>query len=139
MRLDENSVPRTIEEAVQKIVAGLSKEDVEAIRTKDTAGCHFGAGMAIRNCWSIWAPNSPLKRDAAEKYQIAHADDISGLIFDWAFASVRGEDFDPVARCEVYHKHWKRYNNMTSLEAGGWPPTQEDIENWDKMVKDKGT
>lgn len=50
----------------------------------------------LRNSWSLWATDSPIKRDAMEKYKISHADDISGLILEWVYAKVCGVKFDPL-------------------------------------------
>lgn len=120
MNIDPDKVPATIEESVKTLVASLSEEDVKYIKTLENHySCHFSAGMAIRNNWSLWSPDSPLKRDAVDKYKIAHADDISGLMFAWVWALVREEPFDPLKHVEVYHTHWKNYHT-TSLEAGGW-------------------
>jgi hypothetical protein len=52
---------------------------------------HFGPGMSIRNNWALWERNSPIKLDAIEKYKLGHADDISGLIFEWAFVKIRNK------------------------------------------------
>ena len=49
---DENDYPKTVEEAVDRLVAGLSDEDKEKIRgmpENDLIELHFGLGMGIRN------------------------------------------------------------------------------------------
>lgn len=119
MRIDQDSVPSTIEEAVNRIVANVTEEECEAIRQSSTAEHHFSVGMSLRNHWSLWDNDSPLKRDAAAKYGIAHADDISGLMLEWARARICGIEFDPILHCEQYHEHWAKYGK-TSLQAGGW-------------------
>ena len=123
MKFDQDSVPSTVDEAVQKVVQGLTDEDREVIRATNLADVHFGLGISLRNAWSLWERDSPLKRDAAERFGIAHPDDISGLIVGWVYAIVRGEPFDPAATCAQYHEHWKRYGT-DSLSAGGWPPKE---------------
>lgn len=110
-----------IRAAKQKIIKCTINDEEETEIPFTSASVHFSAGMFVRNSWSLWAPDSPLKRDAVERYGIAHADDISGLIFDWVFAEVRGETFDPKKTCDRYHEHWRKYGT-NSLEAGGWPP-----------------
>jgi hypothetical protein len=119
MKLDQDKVPSTIESAVWMLVDSLSDEDRKIVQATDTSGHHFPAGQGLRNGWSLWELDSPLKRDAVDTYKIAHADDISGLILAWAFALARDEPFDPQEHCLIYHEHWQR-NGMTSLEAGGW-------------------
>lgn len=128
MKIDQDFVPSTIEAAVDHIVKVLEEDELKFIVQENgsTAVIHHTAGRYMRNTWSLWSPDTPLKRDAVNKYLIAHPDDISGLIFDWVFAKVRGESFDPQECCNRFHEHWKQYG-QTSLEAGGWPPTvQED-------------
>jgi hypothetical protein len=120
MKIDPDKVPSTVEEAVESIVASLDAQDRVFIKSEHgSSSIHHGIGTHIRNEWSLWNPDSPIKRDAVIKYGIAHADDISGLIWAWVWAKVRGEDFDPVEHCEFYHKHWKD-QGTNSLEAGGW-------------------
>ena len=117
MEINKDVVPSTIKDAVIQILASLNEEDKEFIRKHPSCSIHHGTGTWFRNNWSLWE-DSPLKRDAISKYKIAHADDISGLIFDWVWAKVRGEKFDPVVYCERFHKHWAKFGK-TSLQAGG--------------------
>jgi len=118
MKIDPDSVPNSVATAVEALVVSLEKDDIEYIRsTKGTSG-HFTIGMAIRNSWSLWEKETPIVQDAIKTYKIAHGDDISGLIFAWAWAKVRGEDFDPLAFVERYHEHWAK-TGKTSIEAAG--------------------
>lgn len=119
MPTDPDFVPSTIKEAVDHIVSTLSESEKEYIRNHDPASIHFGSGMGMRNDWSLWEKETPLKRDAVDTYKIAMADDLSGLIFDWVWAIVREEPFDPIQYCERFHEHWKQYGT-TSLQAGGY-------------------
>ena len=120
MRIDQDSVPSTIEAAVMHIVESLSAADREFI--ENSLGgfeVHHSIGRYIRNNWSLWDSDSPLKRDAVKTYRIAHADDISGLIIDWVYARARGLEFDPCEACKRFHEHWAYYGT-DSLSAGGW-------------------
>lgn len=120
MPYSQDFVPSTIKEAVDHIVAHLDENELTTIRGNPDSGCvHFFGGMAMRNNWSLWEKETPLKRDAIETYRIAMADDLSGLIMAWVWAIVRGEDFDPFQHVARYHEHWKRYGT-TSLGAGGY-------------------
>lgn len=143
MKLSEGCVPSTVKSAVDTIVDALSKEDRKAIETAKKTGygsaaIHHGYGSWLRNFWGLWKPDSPLKRDAVNTYGIAHADDISGLILAWVMSIVCDYPFDPVQECERFHEHWKRYGNMTSLQAGGWPPQKRKyrvVETDRRIVK----
>src|SRR5690606_28530324 len=120
MDINKDFVPSTIQEAVGHIVSVINEEESELIKNdKDIADkCHHTLGQYLRNNWSLWEPDTPLKRDAIERYKIAHADDISSLILDWVVAIIRDDGFCPYEECKVFHEHWKKYG-MTSLEAGG--------------------
>jgi hypothetical protein len=97
MELDPDSVPSTVEAAVEATVAAMEEEDIEAIKTATATptSVHHFVGRALRNSWSLWEDN-PMKRDAVFKYRIAHGDDMSSLILHWTWAKIRGEEFDPV-------------------------------------------
>lgn len=115
----QDLVPATIREAVEVLEASLTAEDREFIKASSPGSVHFGGGMSMRNNWSLWERETPMKRDAVENYRIAHADDLSGLIFAWLWSRVRGEGFDPVAYCQRFHDHWAE-RRMTSLQAGNY-------------------
>ena len=125
MKINQDIVPSTIERAVDHIVESLADEEKRDIRfasSQDSlcAG-HHTVGRYIRNEWSLWEPDSPLKRNAVETYGIAHADDISGLIIEWVFAKIKRREFDPIKHVQIYHEHWVAAGT-DSLKAGGWPP-----------------
>lgn len=121
MTTNPDLVPDTIAGAVQHILDNLTESEREAIRrSPGSHTVHHTIGQHFRNSWSLWEPDTPLKRDAVATYRIAHADDISGLMLEWVWARVRGEDFDPREHVEHYHAHWAKYEKQTSLEAGGW-------------------
>lgn len=120
MQISQDSVPSTIAAAVDAIVVSIDETEREFIRSESRShlAVHHTVGRYIRNAWSLWDPDSPIKRDAIATYRIAHADDISGLILSWVAAKVRDEEFNPFAECERFHQHWASCD-MTSLEAGG--------------------
>jgi hypothetical protein len=121
MKIEKDSVPKTILEAVDNLVAAISDDEKAFIRgSKDPySEVHFSAGMYIRNNWSLWEKDTPLVQDAIKTYKIAHGDDISGLIFEWAFAKIRGVEFDPFVLVKKYEEHWQKFTGKNALEAGG--------------------
>ena len=121
MKIDLDFIPSTIENAVDTIIDSLSFEDKgEILKNLLSVSVHHTIGRYLRNSWSLWNPDTPLKRDAVNTYGIAHADDISGLIIEWTWAKVLEIEFDPLVFVKKYHQHWARCG-MTSLEANGWP------------------
>ena len=128
MNIDKDVVPSTIEQAVEHVCKALEEQDREYILDVGpncANSVHHTIGRYIRNSWSLWQDDTPLKRDAVSNYSIAHPDDISGLILEWVVHQVKGLLFDPQAHCERYHKHWNQFG-MTSLEAGGWKGWEDD-------------
>ncbi len=113
--IDQDTVPATMLQAVEMLDASLSPEAREALQRLEMS--HHGVGQYLRNNWSLWEWDTPLKNDCIATYKIAHADDMSGLLIAWTMARVRGQDFDPIAYCERFHEHWRR-EGMTSIEAG---------------------
>ena len=110
------------EVAVDTVVNRMSDEDktkIQAMTSDQSYEYHHTVGRYLRNNWSLWEPDSAIKRDAVASYGIAHADDISGLILSWVWAKVQGIDFDPKKCCEHYHEHW-RSCGTDALTAGGW-------------------
>ena len=114
--IDPNAVPSTVEAAARQLAESLTADDRERIRSGEGLD-RFGAGLSLRNDWSLWDADSPLKRDAAAKYGIAHADDVSGLIRAWANAVVRGVDFDPTAHCQTLSRP---LGSVRDGSADGW-------------------
>jgi hypothetical protein len=112
--------PKTIQEAVRGVIFQLTETDHATIRSDRMKKGVFIRTMApaVRGSMQLWARESAVVRDASAKYKIAYPDDIAGLIVSWVWAIVRGEDFDPVSHCEIYHRHWKEAGT-TSLKAGG--------------------
>ena len=127
--IDEDSVPSTIKAAVDDVVSRVTEEDREAMKDMDEgtfgARVHHSIGRYIRNNWSLWAKDSPLKRDAVNTYGIAHGDDISGLILAWIWHAVVEKEFDPQEHVKKYHEHWKA-TGSDALKAGGWPPKDDE-------------
>lgn len=119
MKINQDIVPSTIDQAVNEIVNNVDDEDRNNIQ--EGVSYHFTVGRTLRNSWSLWDNDSPIKRNAVDEYGIAHADDISGLILAWAPAKIRGDVFDPHVYVKKYYDHWKSYGT-TPLKAGGWPP-----------------
>lgn len=119
MKINQDIVPSTIQQAVDILFNGLEQDEKDAIINNSTiiGSAHFGIGRWIRNNWHMWENNCPLKNNAIELYKLAHADDISGLILSWLFAKVKGENFDPNKHCEIYHEHWKNMG-IDSISAG---------------------
>lgn len=94
MKLGEK-IPQTINEAIDVIVSSLEKDDIDFIKSNDSASVHFTFGRALRNNWKLWAEESPIKNDFKKRFHLfGHADDISSIILIGVWAKVEGKDVD---------------------------------------------
>jgi uncharacterized protein DUF6794 len=78
--------PKTVPEAVDRLIEALSEEDLEEIRKGDKINFHFGLGTYIRNEFGIWNGNSSLMSSEYEEIDgirfpiFCHPDEVSGYI-----------------------------------------------------------
>lgn len=106
MKLNKNIVPSTLDEAVIEILSNLSEEDKKNIRNTDSSLHHFSIGMYLRNNWSLWEENTPIKNHFKNVYGLSHADDLSGIILDAVFCDTKGIPRNTNKLVERYKKHW---------------------------------
>ena len=106
-------VPSTVRQAAELLANSFSS------RSRLPRRCVTTFAGPIQHGWSLWEMNTPLQRGAIKHYAIAHPDDMSCLIVDWARAMVLYEEFFPAKHCKRFHEHWARFRTM-SMEAAGW-------------------
>jgi hypothetical protein len=106
-KIDLDKVPSTLEAAVEMIVSGLDEEEVKFIQENASCTIHHSFGTTTRNNWSLWDRETPLVLHFLERFNIAHADDISGILMDCTWRSVKGEPWKLEEQVERYHTHWK--------------------------------
>ena len=100
-------VPKTLDEAVDALIAGSEPEAIAGVRRGefDPTRLHHGLGTGIRNGWGLWQ-HSPLARWFYAR-GVYHADDMSGIILDAVKHRVRGEPFDLAGRVAYYQDFWR--------------------------------
>lgn len=108
--IDLDAVPATFDAAVAALVAGISDEDKRDI-IGGASFSHFGAGLYLRNAWSLWETGTPFDLDFRARFGLSHGDDKSGLLLAAVQATIRGDDVDAVLKQEVdrYRNHWLSY------------------------------
>tara|TARA_Y100000034_G_scaffold43496_3_gene53128 strand:- start:43056 stop:43415 length:360 start_codon:yes stop_codon:yes gene_type:complete len=107
VKLNLDTVPSTLEGAVKMIVEALDEEEIAFIHRNESCAIHHGFGRSTRNNWSLWDRETPLVRHFLERFNIGHADDISGMLMDCTWKSVKGEPWELEKQVERYHTHWK--------------------------------
>lgn len=61
--------PGTVEDAVDRVILLIKKEDLDYIRTTSAAGLHSDLGRFIRNTLSLWNGNNDLRKDAEQFFK----------------------------------------------------------------------
>jgi hypothetical protein len=113
MKLDQDFVPATVDEAIKAIVESLDFDDLDYIKKNDPSSLHHFGGMGMRNSWSFWEKDTPIHFDFRKRFNLwGIADDISGIIFEGVWATVLGQNVEEVlqAKAEEYRAHWIKYD-----------------------------
>jgi hypothetical protein len=110
MILNPDKVPSSLEDAIATLREGLAEADITELRraTFDPAQLHFSVGMLIRNEWSLWDKETILVKWFKQKYDLDHADDISGIILDCLHRDVIGKPRRDSELAKRYIDHWKK-------------------------------
>lgn len=108
-------IPKTYEEALASILKGLSNDNKNQIRSNsEYVLTHHGFGMGLRNEWNLWgsrpSASKDLRDEFVDRFQLGHADDMTGLLLDHVRAIVRDEYFNPQAEVLKYREHWIQQN-----------------------------
>lgn len=115
MKLNEDFVPATIDEAIKAIVESLDFDDLDYIKNQPPASVHHFGGMGMRNNWSLWETDTPIHFDFKKRFKLwGMADDISGIIFEGVWATVLGKNVEETlqAKAEEYRIHWREKCNI---------------------------
>ncbi len=111
--LPQDTVPHDLESAIAVVKGVMEPSDMAHIKEAHSSDflvgqVHFGLGMAVRNNFGCWERGTPLHNWFLENLQIAHGDDLSGIILDCAFRDLRGEPRRERELAEQYRQHWLR-------------------------------
>jgi hypothetical protein len=83
-----NDWPRTVDEAVDRLISVLSDENKQVIRDNTEGNLidyHFGLGMYIRNQFGLWAGNKALLESCVAQRGhalVSHPDYASAIIIE---------------------------------------------------------
>ena len=84
--------------------------------------CHHGIGQNIRNEWELWIDKSSLHKDIAKRFNLFHADDMSGVILQTAWQRVKGLPETPGLFSLGYLFYWedmKKKGQWDGIANGG--------------------
>lgn len=113
MKLNPDTVPINLDEALKILKEGLTPEDLVEIKRPHfvPSQVHMTVGTMLRNEWSLWDKDTILMRWFKENFGIDHADDVSGLILDAFCRDIRGEPRRDKEVAQRYIEHWKGIKN----------------------------
>ena len=91
--LSRREQPKTVEEAVDRLLSDFTEDQKEELRGVDNAiALHFGIGMYIRNNFGLWSGNGKLMKscqeESGQKYPL-QPDDASGVILEALLQKVK--------------------------------------------------
>jgi hypothetical protein len=113
---EDEQIPKTLNEALDLMMAGLTDEDrkfIEAAGDEYATSAHFGSGMGMRNSWGLWG-DSPLSRYFS-RLGIYHADDMSAIINEAFSRQVRGKDIQLEKLVQYYRDYWEKQDIVAPL------------------------
>jgi len=85
---------------VEKELSNISEDDF-------TAQAHRGLGTFIRNSLNLWSSESVLVIWFKKTYQIAHADDMSGIILRTLYRRIKNKPLHINKQVKKYLDYWK--------------------------------
>lgn len=93
--------PKTVEEAVNRLLSAMSKEDRRALKKmseEDLSMLHFDLGQYIRNEFGLWQGNRELIEDCNKGYYFPDPDHTSSVIIEalWKKSKVGQKSEDKV-------------------------------------------
>lgn len=108
MKLNEDVVPTTLEEALTLLKEALSDDEKAEMKKMLSSQLHFSLGMYLRNMWSLWDKNSILGIWFLKTYGVNHADDISGIILECLINDLNGEPRKDKILAKRFIQHWQK-------------------------------
>ena len=84
--------PRTVEEAVDRLLSSMSEEDKQSLKNtpkKDLIMFHFGLGQYIRNEFGLWQGNTELLKSCEKESFFVHPDEFSSIIIEALWKKLR--------------------------------------------------
>ena len=104
--------PSSLEEAIERCLALLDENLPASLawdEDKFIASLHHGLGQHMRNFWGLWSQDSGVYEDVNKRYQLTHADDISGIILHGAWRKRNNQPMNLIEIAFSYHRHWKEH------------------------------
>ena len=104
-------IPNDLEEAVRELHAAFkpneNREFANFSPLDPGLSLHLTGGMAMRNNWRMWEPDTPLS-SWFRKHGIWHPDDMSAIIYRAFWCSLNTVAFDLEKEKLCYIAYWKK-------------------------------
>jgi hypothetical protein len=108
-KIDEVSIPKNLEEAINLLTTNENKEFVKDKTEKEFLSyLHHGFGTGLRNGWGLWT-GSILAKWFNEK-GVYHADDMSSIILTSIYRVFNNKEIDLEGQIKYYRDYWEETN-----------------------------
>lgn len=98
-------------EAITELIKETTRARLRVFKVKEeeeaVTACHFTGARNLRNAWGLWDEESPLYK-YFKGIGIAHADDMSSIIFHSLHRVLNGKDIDLTGQVKHYQDFWKK-------------------------------
>jgi hypothetical protein len=111
VKLNEDKVPATIDEAIDDIFNALSDVERAQIKKFPPASLHMSLGQVIRNMWSMSELGTPLQLNFKKRFDLfGHPDDVSGIIIEGLLAKLNKKSVKIAMNkaSKSYREHWEK-------------------------------
>lgn len=112
MNLEDQSIPKTLDEAVLTLELFFLKSEDDGVAhwralpvEQAVSQSHHAIGQTIRNLW-LWQEDKPLRAWFIENHGIWHADDMSSIILSYLHHRLNEQNYDLSAAVQYYKDFW---------------------------------
>ena len=112
MKIRQDLIPRTFEEACGIVITSLEDDDVVRIKAAKSAiqagkNAHRNVGTLLMMQWGLVNRDTPLRQDFRKLFDgLAHPADIVGFVLEFTAHAVRQEDWDIRFAVAKSKAHW---------------------------------
>ena len=110
MKLNQDSVPATLDEAIRLLQEAMTSQEIKEVSKLESSELHFSLGMYLRNQWSLWDKDSIINTWFRTTYGVDHADDVSGIILECLINDFNGQPRKDKILAKKFIEHWKKNN-----------------------------
>lgn len=105
-------LPTNLEECIPFLKKAMKINDLNYfvnLKRDDLSLLHHTLGRWVRNNWKLWEKGPLVKY--FNDMGVTHPDDMSSIVLEYVWCSLRKETFDLNSEIEKFQNHWKQMEN----------------------------